>query len=169
MKKADFIGYEYLEITINKELEAIYTDSYPNFGWQLERTSPALQPNTTLSFKRNRKLPNKAELTRLQRKFNGIIADINSLEHSKRLIPATAAYLVGLIGSGFMAGSVFTFTNGNVPLTIILELLAFFGWVMPYFIYQRFTAKRSMHLSPIIEEKFDDLYALTYEANHLLA
>lgn len=168
MEKTDFIGYEYLDITINKELEAIYIDSYLNFGWQLDRISPALQPNTTLSFKRNRKLPNKAELTRLQRKFNGIIADINSLEHSKRLIPATTAYLMGLIGSGFMAGSVFALRNSHVPLTIVLALPAFLGWVMPYFVYRRLTAKRSMHLSPIIEEKFDDLYALTKEANQLL-
>lgn len=42
--------------------------------------------SVTLKFKRNRKICNKAELTRLQRNFDACIAEIQSLKTSKRIM-----------------------------------------------------------------------------------
>ena len=30
-----FIGYEYMEVAADRQMEAVYADSYPSFGWRL--------------------------------------------------------------------------------------------------------------------------------------
>ena len=31
----NFVGYEYKEITASREMEGVYADGYPSFGWYL--------------------------------------------------------------------------------------------------------------------------------------
>lgn len=67
----EFIGYEYKEVTIPRSMDSVYTDGYANFGWQPEGSSPTPSVGKiVMKYKRNRKLRNKAEITRLQRKFD---------------------------------------------------------------------------------------------------
>lgn len=116
--KNSFIGFEYKEFTVKRSVESIYLDNYPCFGWELEGASKPPQGSSfvALKFKRDRKHPNKAELSRLQRQFEIHVSEIISLERSKVLKAATIAYLVGVIGTAFMAGSVFAVTADNVAL-----------------------------------------------------
>jgi hypothetical protein len=60
----NFVGYEYKEVSTSRGLEGVYADGYPNFGWELEGGNYG-----RLKFKRDRKIRNKAELSRLQREF----------------------------------------------------------------------------------------------------
>jgi hypothetical protein len=66
------VGFEYKDVTIKRELASLYADSYPNFGWTLEDTTSPLSSinSVTMKFKRDRKLRNKVELTRLGRQFD---------------------------------------------------------------------------------------------------
>lgn len=67
----EFIGYEYKEVTIPRSMDSVYTDGYANFGWQPEGSSATPSVGKiVVKYKRNRKLRNKAEITRLQRKFD---------------------------------------------------------------------------------------------------
>ena len=71
-KEQGYIGYEYKTITISKQMESLYTDAYQNFGWELEGTEIPINSapgNVEMKFKRDRKLRNKMEVTRLQRQF----------------------------------------------------------------------------------------------------
>ena len=67
----NFIGYEYKEIIITCDKEGMYADGYPSFGWKLDGITPSVIGLSTvnLKFKRDRKIKNKAELSRLQRQF----------------------------------------------------------------------------------------------------
>ena len=74
---AGFVAYEYQEHTVEQRYASYYEDNYGCFGWQVE-----LQGRETLRLKRDRHIPNRMELTRLQRQFEAIMEDVRRLEHS---------------------------------------------------------------------------------------
>lgn len=170
VEKNDFIGYEYREVHTKRGLISVYVDGYENFGWSLEDTeSPIGKIDTAvLKFKRNRKLCNKAELTRLQRQFDAILNEIITMEESKQSKAAIVACIVGIIGTAFMAGSVFAITSNMIALCIILAIPAFVGWLAPYFIYKVLLQKRTEHMNPLIDGKYDELYEVCEKGHNLL-
>ena len=87
MNENNFIGYEYQDVTAKRGFASVYQDGYENFGWILEGTanSATKVDSIIMKFKRDRKIRNKAELTRLQRQFNACIADIQSATFSSRI------------------------------------------------------------------------------------
>ena len=169
-QRPGFTAYEYTEVTIQRKLESVYTDSYPNFGWQLEGSSTPLQGNTlvALRFKRNRKLRNKLELSRLQRQFDSGLHEIKSLERSRVFLAAAVAYLVGVIGTAFIAGSVFCFLAGHTLPSVILAIPGFMGWVAPYLLYRSISKRKSEEVTPLIDQKYDEIYAVCEKASHLV-
>ena len=165
-----FIGYEYREITADHSSESMYADGYENFGWKLESVASSTigVKTVTMKFKRDRKIRNKAELTRLQRQFDSCVKEISNMEKSKSSSASAAAYTVGLIGTVFMAGSTFAVVAENIILCIILAVPAFVGWILPYFLYKSAYAKKAAKVTPLIESKYDEVYEVSERANSLL-
>ena len=167
-----FVGYEYRDITIDREMESVYVDAYQNFGWGLDKVStPQIGLNSvTLKFKRDRRIRNKMELTRLQRQFDACVSEITGMERSKAASASIIAYTVGLIGTAFMAGSVFAVvaTPPLIMLCIILAVPALIGWVLPYFLYKSNYTKKAAKLTPLIDSKYDEIYEVCERANSLL-
>lgn len=170
MKEKNFIGYEYHEVAVKQSMESVYADSYGNFGWELEERGEAAEKpgSVIMKFKRDRKISNKTELIRLQRNFDACVSEILSLETSKKVKASIVAYVVGFIGTAFMAGSVFAVTSSQFLLCVILAIPAFLGWIFPYFLYRRIEKKRTAEVTPYIEQKYDELYAVCEKANSLL-
>lgn len=170
MSEKNFIGYEYHDVTVKRNMVSVYTDGYENFGWQLEDTEYAMGAvdSVTLKFKRDRKIRNKTELTRLQRNFDACVGEIVALENSKMVKASIAAYAVGIIGTAFMAGSVFAVTSGFIPLCIILAVPAFAGWILPYFLFKTIVKKKTAEVTPLIDQKYDEIYTVCEKANSLL-
>jgi hypothetical protein len=172
-KNADnFIGYEYRNITVKRSMESVYVDGYPNFGWTFEGTALSLQSvssgSVVMKLKRDRKIRNKAELTRLQRQFEGCVQEIERLESSKSIGASVFAYSTGIIGTGFLAGSVFAYLAGMVPLMIILAVPGFIGWIIPYFGYLRIQRRKIEQVMPLIDQKYDKIYEVCEKAHNLL-
>jgi len=166
----NYIGYEYKDVTVSREMESLYADGYQNFGWQMENHSSPLQLySTTLKFKRDRLLRNKAELTRLQRQFESCVNAIKDLERSKTTNASIIAYVLGLLGTAFIAGATFAFLASMLPLTIVLAVPGFIGWIIPYFCFKGFRKKRSEKVAPLIDQKYDEIYGVCEKANELLA
>lgn len=90
------------------------------------------------------------------------------MEWSKKTKAATIAYAVGVIGTVFMAGSVFAVTSGNIPLCAILAIPGFIGWITPYPIFRSVSRKKTEMLNPLIDLKYDELYTVCEKANALL-
>ena len=166
----NFIGYEYKDITVKRSMESVYADCYSNFGWELEGTSTPIQSvgSVTMKFKRDRKIRNKAELSRLQRQFDSCAAEIEALERSQILGASAAAYLIGILGTAFMAGSVFAYLAGMLPLSVILAIPGFAGWILPYFCYCTLRRKKIGQTAPLIDQKHDEIYEVCKKANGLL-
>lgn len=168
----EFTSYEYKELNVKEDKVSFYLDCYENFGWQQDENFPPQENGgiVTLKLKRNRKLINKVELTRLQRHFEADMEEIDSLENSKTSTAMIASLSIGIVGTAFMAGSVFavTATPPIIWLCILLAIPAFAGWILPYFVYKRMKADRTQKVKPYIEEKYDEIYEICEKGHSLL-
>ena len=167
----NYIGYEYKEVTVDRDKEGVYADGYPNFGWKLEGNTDSIFGLSTVSlkFKRDRKIFNKAELTRLQRQFESNVDEIEKLEKSKTHTAFITALAIGLFGTAFMAGATFAFLAAMIPLCIVLAVPAFIGWAVPYFSFIKIKNKRIQTVTPLIEQQYDAIYEVCEKAHSLLA
>ena len=165
-----FVGFEYLEISAKRSMESMYVDGYRNFGWKFEDASAqeAGSGAVRLKFKRDRRIPSKAELTRLQRQFDACALEIEALERSRTTAAAIAAFTIGLAGTAFLGGAVFAYLNGLLPLMVVLAVPGFLGWIAPYFCYQKIRQRRTEQVSPIIEQKNDEIYSVCEQGCRLL-
>lgn len=168
----NFIGYEYRDITVAHGMEALWNDSMANFGWVLEESTASLTLGNNmvnLKYKRDRKIRNKAELTRLQRQFEATVREIERLEKSRNLEAMAFAFGVGIIGTAFIAGSVFSYIGGRIPLSIILAIHGFIGWGLPYFGYAKLLNKKTASVAPLIDRQYDQVYETCEKASKLLS
>lgn len=164
-----FVGFEYKDVTVGRQLESAYADGYESFGWKLENTGMSVNPaSVTLKFKRDRKLRNKAELTRLQRQFDSCANEVLAMERSKVSTASVVAYIVGIVGSAFMAGAVFAYLASMVPLMIILAIPGFAGFILPYFLFGKVRKTKTNQVTPLIDSKYDEMYSVCEKASGLL-
>ena len=167
----DYIGYDYLTVTADNEKASMYLNAYKNLGWVPDESMPVKQlGNTvTMKLKRDRKILNKTELTRLQQHFESCLDEISTLKNSITGTATMYSITIGIIGTVFMAGSVFAVTNEPplILLCILLGIPGIIGWVFPYHLFKYFTKRRSNEVSPIIEQKNDEIYEICEKGNAL--
>lgn len=170
-KENEFIGFEYKDVMVRRGMESVYADGYANFGWTLEDSALTLQSisTVTMKFKRDRKIRNKAELSRLQRQFDSCVAEIQRLTESKTTTASIAAYAIGIVGAAFMAGAVFAFQGALTLLFILLAIPGVLGFILPYFSFVSIRRKKTEQVMPLIDAKYDEIYELCKKANALLA
>ena len=105
-KQKEFVGYEYKEVIADKSRVSLLVDGYENFGWEVdgnisefyeECKNPQKQNKVILRLKRNRKIINKMELTRLQRNFESCVREIEMLEKSKTSSATMYALILGIL------------------------------------------------------------------------
>ena len=171
-QQKNFVGYEYKEIVADSSRASFLLDGYENFGWEFDGKiqEKATRQKMTMHLKRNRKIVNKAELTRLQRNFEACVNEIDMLEKAKTSVAAMYAMTLGIIGTAFIAGATFAVT-AQPPyyvLCILLAIPGFLGWIFPYFVYKRIVKKQTEKLTPVIEEKYDEIYEICEKGNKLL-
>lgn len=169
---ADFVGYEYKEITVAAAKASLLLDGYASFGWHKSEHFPLEKSagSVTLHLRRDRKILNKMELTRLQRNFEASMETLAALERSKTAKPQAIAWTAGVIGTVFMAGSTFAVTAAPplIGLCVLLAIPGLIGWAAPYFLYQTLVKKRTTLVTPLIEQKQDEIYELCKKGSELL-
>ena len=168
----NFVGYEYKEIVADSEKASMLLDGYMNFGWTPDDN---IQPSrilgrVSIKLKRDRKILNKAELPRLQRHFEACMSDIDTLEASKTQSATIWSICVGLVGTAFLAGSVFAVTAAPplIALSVILGFPGIIGWILPYYVFKKMLQKRVEKISPLIEQKYDEIYEICEKGSKLL-
>lgn len=167
-----YIGYEYIELQLESSKVSMYVDGYQNFGWQIDENQETIKENgkTLIILKRDRKILNKVELTRLQRNFEDCMKQIEILEKSKVQKANALAIGIGIVGTMFMAGSTFAIVAEPpiIWLCVLLAIPGFAGWILPYFCYKAVVSKRIKIVKPLIEDKYDEIYKICEKGNHLL-
>lgn len=180
-KHKEFVGYEYKEVITESSKASFLLDGYENFGWEVDENLAGTghenfvpyqknQKNMVIRLKRDRKIINKVELTRLQRNFEACVGEIEQLERSKTSMATMYALSIGMIGTAFMAGSTFAVTAQppHIVLCILLAIPGFIGWIIPYFVYKKIGEKHSRKVAVIIEEKYNEIYEICEKGNKLL-
>lgn len=164
----DFIGYEYRDVSVTRDVKPLWVDSYVNFGWQLVDSNPVGNNSINLKFKRDRKIMNKVKLTRLQRKFESHVKEIESLEKSKESTALSFALSTGIIGTVFMVLAIFSYLGDMTFRSIFFALFGFIGWSLPYFGYIKIKTNKAEKVNPLIEEQYDKIYETCKKAYKLL-
>lgn len=178
-KEKNFMAYDYKEIVTDSNRASFLLDGYECFGWETDEkfsgivgnvTGVPLSAKVSIRLKRNRKILNKMELTRLQRNYEACVKEIAALESAKTANATMNAIIIGVIGTAFMAGSVFCVT-AQPPLIIpciLLAIPAFIGWALPLPIYRETVTKQTERINPLIEAKYDEIYEICEKGNKLL-
>lgn len=174
----NYVGYEYKEIMADGQLVSLLLDGYENFGWEVNDSlpeskiggKPGAGQKVMIRLKRDRKILNKAELTRLQRNFEACVTQIQTLEKRKTSTATVYALILGIIGTAFMAGATFAVTAmpPHIVLCIILAVPGFLGWILPYFLFKRIQRKETEKITPLIEAAYDEIYEICEKGNKLL-
>lgn len=165
-----FIGYEYKNISVSRELAAIYIDSFPSFGWELDDYSyNNYFHRASLIFKRDRKMKNKVEINKLQRQFEDGLVSISSLENNKGTRASVTAFVVGIIGAALVTGATFAYLSGFFILAMVLAVPGLAGLVLPYFVFKNIYHKRIVQVATEVDREYDGLYVACEKAQALLA
>jgi len=169
----NFVGYEYKDIIADQERASMILDGYMNFGWIPDENihQSRILGSVVIKLKRDRKILNKTELTRLQRHFDACLHEIDEMENSKAHMATIWAIGIGIAGAAFMAGSVFAVTAvpPMILLCIILGIPGCICWTLPYFIFKKLREKRIEKITPMIELKYDEIYEICEKGSKLLS
>lgn len=169
---SEYVAYDYLNVRAERELEPLYKDTYRSFGWTIEGYG-ASSPGTgtlTLKLKRDRRIKSRPLVTELQRKAEGALSEIASLERSKSTNPLVLALTIGIVGSAFLAGSVFAITESDHwGLSIPLGAIGLLAWLAGFLSYGRVRARKTAQLTPVIDRQYDIVYETAEHAAQLLA
>ncbi|MHC9043298.1 hypothetical protein ACYX8G_01870 [Microbacterium saperdae] len=176
-----YVAYEYTSIRAPRALESLYQDTYRGFGWIVESTelagsirplpltSPMHPSSITLKLKRERGIRNRPLVQELQRKAEKSLAQIARLERSKTSTATSTAIGFGIVGSAFLAGSMFSMNSGLIALSIVLGAVGLLLWLGGFIAHNIVKNKRATQVAPLIDREHDILYDATVQASRLTA
>jgi hypothetical protein len=162
----EFVAYEYKDISIKKEKVSLYLECIANYGWEIVSKNDGLN-NSKIKLKRNYKMANREKLSNLEKEFEEAFLQIETLEGSEKEAGISTSIIVGIIGSAFLAGSVFSYLASNIILMVILAIPGFIGWILPYFINKKLIEKKKIRISKVVENNYNKIYKVSEEAFYL--
>ena len=93
-------SYEYARTTVSRDLSQVAIDCYGSLGYELTgQQETAVGKQTTLSFRRSRKVRGKAQLAKIQRVMDDSLASISRLENEKGRTATMRASMLGILAA----------------------------------------------------------------------
>jgi len=157
---------EYIDVNVNQNLVQLCSDCYKELGWDIINASSAVN-SVSIKMQRDRKIKNRAALCDLQRKCEEAFSSIEKLERTKTSKAMGMSLGIGIVGTAFMAGSVFAYLASMILFSIILAIPAFIGWTLPYFFYKKIYKETSTKVNVMIEHNYDVIYDSCKKASYL--
>lgn len=163
-----FVAYEYTTIRAPRDLARLHEDTYRNFGWTVtdEHTVPGA---VEFTLKRDRNIRTRSAVTELERKAQRSLTKIDRLNTSPRNFAMTSAMTIGLVGTAFLAGSVFTLLGGFIVASVALGVVGLLGWAGGAGAYIIVRNRRTAKLAAAIDAEYGTVNACAEQANRLLA
>lgn len=165
-------SYEYARITVASDLAIAATDCYESMGFELTSAKNSQTGGSTvLAFRRSRKVRGKAQLAKLQRTADDLIAQLAELEREKTRGATIKALATGIasalvLGVGMCCTMVWT---QFMVLGVIVGLAGIAGCVAAWLLYRATVRKDSTRLAPRVEAAYDQLATVCEEAQSVLA
>lgn len=192
--KENFVAYEYKKISAKHESASMYTDCLSNFGWELiDQRKAGFQPNipqspvdvsaynipsptntdgldmVELHLKRNRRIDNKPELDRLERKCEEALAAIHKLENKKNAYTMGTSLGIGIIGAVFIGLAAYNFIFSNIAFGVVFAAIGAVGCGIGFLANRKVGTKKAVQTEPMIQEQLNLAYAACEQAHALLA
>lgn len=122
-----------------------------------------------LKFKRDRRIDNKLEINRLERKCEEALAAIRGLERKSSAYTMGASLGAGIVGAAFIGFGVYNFIASNIVVGVLLTIVGVAGWAIGFFAHNKVGKKKSAQTDPMIQEQLDIAYSACEQAHALLA
>ena len=174
MQDKNFIAYEYKTVTVAAKNRARETDIAEAFGWEAIDASKAIGDNYALTFRRDRKIAHRAELTRLEKRAKDASDTLKVLEKSKTRAATVFGWIFG-IASTLIAGggmSLVMQSEGvaaKMAAGIVLGIAGIALCCVNYPIYNKIALKKTTEVAPSIDAGEEALANILEQGNDLLA
>ena len=165
-------SYEYARTTVKSDLATVATDCYESLGFELTGAKNSQGGGTTvLAFRRSRKVRGKAQLAKLQRTADDLIASIASLESEKTRRATIASLAVGTVSARVLGiGMCFTMVwTQFFALGVIVGIVGIVGCVAAWLVYRAFARQDAERLAPRVEAAYDSLATVCEEGQTVLS
>lgn len=170
-QQASYTSWEYTRTSVKSDLAQVATDCYENLGFELTGAkTESARSTTTLSFRRSRKVRGKAQLVKLQRTMDDLIASIAGMEAEKTRKASLRALTLGIVSAlvlGVGMCCTMVWTNLMIP-GIIIGVAGIAGCIGAWLLYRSTVAKESERIAPRIEAAYDSLATACEEAQAVL-
>ena len=187
--KNNFVAYEYKNITVRRDAVTTYTDCLSSFGWvPVDEQEYGFQPLFTaftpisssvgttaeqelvsLKFKRDRRINNKLEIDRLERKCEEALATINCMERKNNAFTMGISLGAGIVGTAILGIAVYSIVSSNIVVGVLMAALGVAGWGAGFFANRRLGKKKSTQAEPMIQAQLEVAYGACEQAYALLA
>lgn len=164
-------SFEYARTTVKSDLVQVACDCYESLGYEFTgQRSSAPGGQTTLPFRRSRKVRGKAQLTKMQRTIDDTLASIARLEGEKTKKATSQAIALGcasalILGLGMSCAMVWTHL---MAIGIVIGIIGIAGCVLTWLLYRKTCATETARINPQIEEAYDRLATQCEEAQAIL-
>lgn len=164
-------SYEYARTTVASDLVTVTCDCYENLGWELTGSKASQTGGSTvLSFRRSRKVRNKAQLVKIQRTMDDLIASIARLEGEKTRKARMRALSLGVAAALVLGvGMCLTMVWDAMVPGIVVGVVGIAGCVAAWLLYRSTVERETARVAPSIEAAYDSLATACEEAQTALA
>lgn len=168
----EYLSYEYARTSVKRELAQVAIDCYESLGFEMmdQRTS-APTNQVALSFRRNRKIAGKAQLSKIRRAMDDTMASIVDMEAAKTRKASSQSISIGVasalvLGVGMCCTMVWTHL---MVLGIVVGLLGIAGCAFAWSHYRKVREAETLLINPQIDEAYDRLATLCEEAQAVMS
>lgn len=164
-------SFEYARTTVASDLVTVACDCYENLGWELTGSKATTAGGSTvLSFRRSRKVKNKAQLVKIQRTMDDLIDTIAGLEGEKTRRARMRALTVGIVAALVLGvGMCLTMVWDAMVPGIVVGVLGIAGCVGAWLLYRSTVERETARVTPRIEAAYDSLATACEEAQTVLS
>ena len=159
---------EYKEITVSKNLELQWQEGYEKFGWHLEKEADCAGQKVELRFCRDRNLPKKNELNRLQNYFENTMGELEHMEQTRIRTVYAGCSASGILGALLLAFAVIAVLSGRIWTGIGFAVPGVLAWVVGAVLYYLVRGRQEKEITRNYIQKTKQLDDICYEAYHLL-
>lgn len=163
-------SYDYKTVRVKRETEVLLSDAYSALGWEVVNTTidGGTLTHVNVSFKRDRKVPQKTELLRLQSKVDSSIASIERLQTAKKNAGIPEAITVGTLGVITLGGGLsMVMVLGGMMYTLIGSAIGVAGigiGLLGGLVHSKINKLKLAEIEPALESEFARLSDLCDEA-----
>ncbi|MGM9942031.1 MAG: hypothetical protein ACI32N_08615 [Bulleidia sp.] len=161
--------YEYMQVQATQQDIDAYLTCYACFGWEKSEVTKLYEnPLTvTIMFRRDRRLINRMELTRLQKNFEACALEIETLEQS--IVSNATMYALTVAMAGVACGAVALYSLiHHILIGMIMFVPFLFCVIQPYFIYRRTIREKRKELQPVIDGKKEEIRTICDRGSALI-